>query len=603
MSFDFSKVFTYPYNNDLLLRKQKTIKRQLLARDNITYVQTKIAILGGSTVDDVKNILELFLLESGIKPSFYQSEYNKFYEDAVFGNVELDDFSPDIILMFTSSVNIINIPSVNDDYAEVQEKIAAEMLRFSEVWTKLSARYHAVIIQNNFDLPPSTNGLGSLSATLPGGINHFIAALNEKFSAYASIHDNFYIHDLHGMAAKIGLTNWHNPFQYYAYKLAMNYDVIPDVSLGIAKIIRGVFGKTKKCLVLDLDNTLWGGVIGDDGMDGIQIGHETPSAEAYTAWQEYVLKLKERGIILAICSKNDDAIARSGFSHPDSILSVDDFIVFYANWEPKNINIEAIAKEINIGLDSLVFIDDNPAERQIVREHLPEVSVPEVDATDVFSFIRVIEGAGYFEPIVISDDDRRRSAAYQENKARQDLATSTVSYADFLQSLNMVAEIDAFRPVYFDRIAQLTGKTNQFNLTTRRYTRAEVEEMAQDSRYITLFGRLMDKFGDNGLISVVIGEKRAGDLHILLWLMSCRVLKRGMEENMLDALAERAKAVGCQKLIGYYYPTKKNKIVEGLYASFGFSFVGQNETGSVWEMSLDKYVHRGKYIEVKGVPR
>ena len=599
MSLSLSQIFTYPYQNDILLRKQKSIKRQLLARENIGYTPIRIAILGGSTVDDIRNVLELFLLESGIQPTFYQSEYNKFYEDAVFGNAELDAFAPDVIIVFTSSVNIVNLPSITDDKVATAAKIKDEMLRFTEVWDKLTVRFNAVVIQNNFDLPAASS-LGSLSAVLPTGLHRFVTTLNEEFAAYAASHDNFYLHDLNGLSAQIGLANWHNPFQYYAYKFAMNYDVMPEVSLGLAKIVRGIMGKTKKCLVLDLDNTLWGGVIGDDGAEGIQIGHETPAAEAYTAWQEYVLKLKERGIILAVCSKNDEEVAKSGFSHPDSILSVDDFVAFYANWEPKNINIEAIAKEINIGTDSLVFIDDNLAEREIVRQTLPEVAVPEVDAGDVFSFIQAIEGAGYFEPITISEDDRKRNDTYKANKARQELSTSAASYDDFLKSLDMVAEIDSFRPVYFDRIAQLTGKTNQFNLTTRRYTRAEIESMAGDERFVTLYGRLTDKFGDNGLISVVIGEKRGEELHILLWLMSCRVLKRGMEENMLDALAVRAKDKGCAKLIGYYYPTKKNKMVEEMYASFGFAPAGTDGDGAVWEMNLADYVRHGKYIGVKG---
>lgn len=602
MNMNLQEIFTYPYDNCLLLRKQKSIKRQLLARDNVTYAPTKVAILGGSTVDDIKNILELFLLESGIKPTFYQSEYNNYYEDAVFGNAELDAFAPEIIIIFTSVVNIVNLPTINDSETVVQEKIQAEVNRFLKIWDSLEKRYNAVIIQNNFDLP-AANSLGSLAVTIPMGINRFISCLNERFSDYAEKHKSFYLHDLHGLSARVGLSAWHNPFQYFAYKFAVNYDVMPEVALGLSKIIRGIMGKMKKCLVLDLDNTLWGGVIGDDGVEGIQIGHETPAAEAYTFFQEYVLKLKERGIILAVCSKNDEDIARSGFKHPDSVLKVDDFVSFHANWEPKNINIEVIAKEINIGLDSLVFIDDNPAERQIVRDSLPEVAVPEVDGVDVFSFIRAIEGAGYFEPISISDDDRKRNDTYRENKARQELATSAASYDDFLNSLSMRAEIDVFQPIYYDRIAQLTGKTNQFNLTTRRYTRAEIEHMAQDCSYITLYGRLADKFGDNGLISVVIGEKRDNNLHILLWIMSCRVLKRGMEDVMLDALVEKAQEVGCKKIVGYYYPTKKNKMVEDMYPQFGFVSAGNDNDGTIWELELEGFHKRGKYIDVRGVAK
>ena len=596
MSINLNCVFTYPYDKDLLMRKQKSIRRELLARPDVDYIDKRIAVLCGSTVEDIKNILELFLLDAGIRPQFYQSEYNKFYEDAVFGNAELDEFQPDIIIVFTSMVNIIERPALGDGYDEVKEKLHMEMGRFTRIWEELTKRFPAaVIIQNNMDLSYET-GLGSLDAAEHYGLTRFIESLNRDFADYAVSHENFFLHDLHGLAARIGLLKWHDRFQYYAYKLAMSYDVIPEVSLGLAKIIKGLLGKNKKCLVLDLDNTLWGGIIGDDGMEHIEIGHETPTAEAYTAFQEYVLKLKERGVILAVCSKNEEDIAKSGFNHPDSVLHVEDFVSFHANWKPKNINLRIIAEEINIGTDSLVFIDDNPAERQLVRDTMPEVAVPEVDPVDVFSYIRAIEGAGFFEPVTISEDDRKRNESYRGNIQRRSLEESMQTYDDFLQSLEMEAEIDDFRSVYYDRIAQLTNKSNQFNLTTRRYTRADIEQMANDQHYITLYGRLRDKFGDNGLISVVIGEKIDDSLHIRLWLMSCRVLKRGMEQMMLDALAARAAADGCKELIGYYYKTAKNKMVSDLYAVFGFEKIMQSGDDTVWRLDLAGYEKQGKYI-------
>ena len=596
MSINLNRVFTYPYDKDLLMRKQKSIRRELLARPDVDYIDKRIAVLCGSTVDDIKNILELFLLDVGIRPRFYQSEYNKFYEDAVFGNAELDEFQPDIIIVFTSMVNIIERPALGDGYDEVKEKLRMEMGRFTRIWEELTKRFPAaVIIQNNMDLSYET-GLGSLDAAEHYGLTRFIESLNRDFADYAVSHENFFLHDLHGLAARIGLLKWHDRFQYYAYKLAMSYDVIPEVSLGLAKIIKGLLGKNKKCLVLDLDNTLWGGIIGDDGMEHIEVGHETPTAEAYTAFQEYVLKLKERGVILAVCSKNEEDIAKSGFNHPDSVLHVEDFVSFHANWKPKNINLRIIAEEINIGTDSLVFIDDNPAERQLVRDTMPEVAVPEVDPVDVFSYIRAIEGAGFFEPVTISEDDRKRNESYRGNIQRRSLEESMQTYDDFLQSLEMEAEIDDFRSVYYDRIAQLTNKSNQFNLTTRRYTRADIEQMANDQHYITLYGRLRDKFGDNGLISVVIGEKIDDSLHIRLWLMSCRVLKRGMEQMMLDALAARAAADGCKELIGYYYKTAKNKMVSDLYAVFGFEKIMQSGDDTVWRLDLAGYEKQGKYI-------
>ena len=597
MTVDLTKIFTYPCDDEFFLRKQKSLRRELLARENFSYVEKKIAILGGSTVDDIKNILEIFLLHAGIKPTFYQSEYNKFYEDAVFGNAELDNFQPDVIIIFTSFVNLNNLPDITDNADSVQEKLIAEYNRYLQIWESLTKKFSAVIIQNNFDLPFSA-ALGNFDAAATYGTIPFVEELNRLFANYAQSHGNFFIHDLHGLSARIGLEKWHNRFQYHAYKFAMNYEVMPKVALNLSKIIRAVFGKNKKCLVLDLDNTLWGGVIGDDGLENLQIGHETPAAEAFTEFQKYVLNLKRRGVILAVCSKNDEDVAKSGFTHPDSVLKFEDFAAFYANWQPKNENIAAIAAELNIGIDSLVFIDDNPAERQIVRDTLPEVAVPEVDAADIFSYIRAIEGAGYFEPLTISDDDLKRNDTYRENKQRQNLAASVSNYDDFLISLNMHAEIASFKPIYFDRIAQLTNKTNQFNLTTRRFTRAEIEQIAADSRYITLYGRLEDKFGDNGLISVIIGEKRNDEVHVNLWLMSCRVLKRGMEFAMLDELVKRCG--DCKKIIGYYFPTKKNKMVENLYSDFGFTLIEKNSSGTTWEMPIENYVPKNKFIKVGG---
>ena len=594
MAVDLAKIFTYPYDNDLLMRKQKSIRRALLARESVSYTKKRVAILGGSTTDDIKNILELFLLEAGICPTFYQSEYNRYYEDAVFGAPELEDFQPEIIIIYTGAVNIINRPQLNDTLDTVNEKVQAEIARYRTIHEKL-ARFNAVIVQNNFERPPYDN-LGSLSASAPYGMARFINLLNEELAREAADFPNVYLHDLNSLAARVG-AKWHNLSQYYAYKLAQDYDFIPAAALGIAKIIRAILGKGKKCLVLDLDNTLWGGVIGDDGIDGIAIGHETPLAESFTAWQTYVKSLKERGVILAVCSKNDDEVARSGFNHPDSVLKADDFIAFYANWQPKNINIQAIARDINIGTDSLVFIDDNPAEREIVRQNLPEVAVPEVVASDIASYIQAIEGAGYFEPAAISADDLKRSATYQENKARAELLSSAEDYDTYLASLAMHAEIDSFVPVYYDRIAQLTNKSNQFNLTTIRYTRADIERMATDDKYITLYGRLEDKFGDNGLVSVVIGQKIGDSVEILLWLMSCRVLKRGMENAMLDALVERAKAAGARRLLGKYIPTKKNKMVAELFDDFGFTRLSEDESGvRDYVLILGSYTNQGRFI-------
>ena len=593
---NLGEIFNYPYDNDFILRKRKTLRRELLARENVKYLEKRIAILGGSTTSEIKNLLEIFLLQAGIRPTFYESDYNKFYEDAVFSNKALDEFNPEIIIIFTSTSNILNLPNLTDTESDVQKKFEDELERFQNMWENLSSRFSAVIIQNNFEMS-WYNALGNYDAVANCGTSRFITALNSAFARYADKHKNFYIHDINRLSAQIGLNKWHNRLEYCAYKFAMSLDVMPDVAINLANIIKAIFGFSKKCLILDLDNTLWGGIIAEVGVENLQLGHETPEAEMFTEFQNYVLNLKRRGIILAVCSKNDFDTAKSGFNHPDSILKISDFAAFYANMKPKTENIFDIARDLNIGLDSLVFIDDSNFERQLVRDTLPEVSVPEVEAGNCYSYIRAIEKAGYFETVTISDDDLKRNENYLAESKRRTLALTANNYEDYLKSLEMEAEIAPFKEVYLDRIAQLTNKTNQFNLTTRRYTRAEIQNFAADSNYITLYCRLKDKLGDNGLISAVIAQIKNDELDILLWLMSCRVLNRGVEKILMDSLVECAEKIGVKKIRGFYFKTAKNKLVETFFDSFGFEKISDTGEDKIYILDVADYVPHGKFIK------
>lgn len=587
----------FPFDNDIVMRKQKSLKRTLLEQK--FNFEKRIAILSGYTTTDIKNILELFLLAVDIKPVFYESEYNKYYEESVFANQKLINFRPEIIVVQTSFLNLMYLPEIGDPEEAIENKLTNEFTRYEVVWKNLSEKYHCVIVQNNFELP-YIRSLGNLDCSNAIGHTNYVMRLNQKIAEYAQSHRQFYVHDIFSLSAQIGLDQWYDRSFYYAYKFAFSYDVIPKVAYNLSNVVKSILGISKKCLILDLDNTLWGGVIGDDGLNGIEIGKETPQAEAFTEFQQYVLRLKKRGIILAVCSKNDMENAKMGFTHPDSILSVADFAVFKANWQPKHLNIVEIAQELNIGLDSMVFIDDNPVERQIVKENLPEVVVPEVDANDVSSYMRIIDRAGYFEAAVISDEDLIRNRAYEENAKRKQVEKVFVSYDEFLKSLEMEAEIKPFVPIYFERITQLTNKSNQFNLTTKRYTLAEIGQIANNSRYITLYGRLKDKFGDNGLVSVIIGEIKDEELHIDLWLMSCRVLKRGMENAMFDCLMLATQNRNIKKIIGYYYQTEKNRMVSDLYKNFGFKLSKENKGNTVWEYECqNKKEWLDCFIEIK----
>ncbi len=588
------KELEYPFDSDLLIRKKKSFKKQLL-EENSSLIDKKIAILGGSTTSTVKQMIELFLLNYGISPSFYESEYNKYYEDAVFDNPKLEEFDPDVIYVFTTYRNITSFPLLNEDADLLLED---EYKKFETIWESLKKRYNCPIIQNNFELP-LYRLLGNKDASDAHGKVNYIGRLNEKFYGYAQKNENFYICDINYISADYGLSKWHNEFYYHMYKYALDINAIPYVAFNVANIIKSLFGKNKKGFVLDLDNTLWGGVIGDDGVDGIQLGPEEPVGQGYSEFQRYLKEHKQLGVILNIDSKNDYENAIAGLNHPDSELNENDFIEIKANWEPKDRNFDDIAKEINLLPESLVFIDDNPAERHIVTEQLKGVSAPEIGSIE--NYIKIIDRNGFFEVTNISKDDLKRNEMYKQNAERAKAEASFADYKDYLLSLDMKGVIKSFEPVYYDRIAQLSNKSNQFNLTTHRYTVNDIESIAEDDNYIALYGKLIDRFGDNGLVSVVIGHVGNDVCDIDLWIMSCRVLKRDLEFAMMDELTRRCKEKGISKIIGHYYPTAKNSMVKDFYALQGFEKIEEDEEGNTkWLFEIkDDYKNKNEVIEVE----
>jgi FkbH-like protein len=591
---EYLQALGHPLDTKVILKKKHAIKKELLQNTNL--LSKNIAILGGSTTFEIKNILELFLLDIGIRPIFYESDYNKFYEDAVFENQELEKFSPDVIYVHTTNVNIISYPSYSDGIEEVEKLLQREIKKYNSIWDGLS-KHNCSIVQNNFELL-EYRILGNLDFYDHRGRVNYIHRLNTLFANAANSRLALYINDINYLSSSLGLSNWYDKNIWYAYKYALSYEAIPHLAKSLASVISSLFGFSKKCLVLDLDNTCWGGVIGDDGLNGIHIGTETAVSEAYTDFQKYALYLKQRGIALAVCSKNDIQNAKEGFSHPDSILKFEDFVAFEANWDVKHANLSKIAKTLNLGMDSFVFVDDNPAERQIVASNLPKVSVPDV-GSDVVGFSEYLDKNYYFETVSLLDDDLRRNDFYKNNSQRLEEEQSFDNYGDYLLSLDMRAEIKEFLPIYHDRISQLINKTNQFNLTTKRYTLSEVETVSASDEHIGLYGRLIDRFGDNGLISVVSSSIKDKECHIDLWLMSCRVLKRDMEFAMLDELVNRCWYRGAKKIFGYYYPTAKNAMVADMYANLGFDMISKDDNGnSLWLLAIDGYCQKNKHIKV-----
>jgi FkbH-like protein len=584
------------YTVDELFRKRLGLRRQLSAVEGLQPL--RIAVLGGTTTNEVVDLMELFLLESGFKPVFHQSEYGRFYEDAVQDPADLIAFKPDIVYLHTSCLNVQSVPPVNCSEEEFEGYVEAEARRYRQIWKSIEQNVSAQIIQNNFETPPYAI-LGNFDAVSSGGTVRYFMALNMEFARAAAADPRLLLQDIHSLSARMGTEQWFDWDRYFSYKILTTTEANVAIARSLTSLVRAVYGKSRKVLVLDLDNTLWGGVIGDDGVDRIQIGRETPVAEAYTAFQEYCLSLQRRGVLLAVCSKNDEDVAKSGFEHPSSVLKLEHISCFKANWEPKHENILAIAKELNLGTDSFVFVDDNPAERAIVAAQIGGIAVPEVGA-EVSRYAAILEAGRYFEPISMSKEDLSRTALYEANAARASSEAQFANYGEYLDSLEMQAEIAEFKPVYLERITQLTNKTNQFNLTTRRYTQADIETIAADPNYIGIYGRLLDRFGDNGLVSILLGRREGDELELDLWLMSCRVLKRDMEQAMLDVLVERARAANIRTLKGFYLPTKKNGMVANHYEKLGFTPVSlDSETNaSAWSLDVPSYAARNRHIRI-----
>jgi len=553
--------------------------------------------MGGSTTNELVSLIEIFLLHANIQPIFYQSEYAQYFEESIFDNPKLKEFKPDVIYIYTTSVNIKGFPRISDTSPMIEEKLRFETESYCRIWDSLEKEYQCPIIQNNFDYPIN-RPLGNLDCCLEIGKTNFLLNLNLFFAKASRERRNLFISDINYLSSFVGLREWFDKNLWYSYKYAISYTGLVHLAKNISIILKSIFGKSKKCLVLDLDNTCWGGVIGDDGIDNIQIGNETAVGQAHQALQKYIIELKERGVVLAVCSKNDDNMARTGFSHPDSVLKISDFASFKANWKPKHENLVDICNEIKILPDALVFIDDNPMERDLVSQHLEEVGVPDI-GHDIANFVEFIDREGYFEPVQLSHDDMKRSEYYQGNSQRNNYQAEFSDYNEYLVSLQMESEIATFSPLYAERIAQLTNKTNQFNLTTKRFTLDEIKRMMSlNSEYICLYGKLRDKFGDNGLISVVIGRiEKQNELHLDLWLMSCRVIKRGMEFAMLDALMKLVANRNIDTVYGYYIESPNNTMVKNLYRDFGFTCIEKNDSASKWIFEGD-YKNKNKIIKV-----
>ena len=563
----------------------------------ITGKPIRLALLGSATMAHLHAAIRVGGLRRGLWIDTYENEYGQYMQELSDPGSGLHEFAPTTILLALDAHHLAAGITAGMDAADADAALADVTDRLREAWSLGRGALRCPVIQQTaLALHPPV--LGSNEHRLAGSRARFIARLNETLRGMAE-QEGVDLLALDDHAAHDGIAAWHDPGLWHRAKQEITPLAAPMYGDLLARLLAARQGRSAKCLVLDLDNTLWGGVIGDDGMDGVVIGQGSPLGEAYVAFQDYCRELSRRGVILAVCSKNDEVNVLEPFdNHPEMVLKRADIACFVANWSDKAANIRQIAHELNIGLDSLVFVDDNPFERNLVRRELPMVAVPEV-GDDPTSYAGTIADAGYFEALSVTEEDRERTTQYQGNRARDALKSTATDLDSYLRGLEMRLIWRRFDRMGLQRIVQLINKSNQFNLTTRRYTDEDVVAVMDDPDAFGLQLRLTDRFGDNGIIAIVIGRLREHDAEIDTWLMSCRVLGRQVEPTTLNLIAEQARHLGARRLLGEYIPTKKNAMVKDHYARLGFTVAETTQQGgSRAVLDLAAFVPAHTFIHV-----
>lgn len=563
---------------------------------HLTTRPVRLAVLGSSTTSHLLPGLRVAALRRGIWLTSYEADYGQYHQELEAPSEELRAFAPDVVLLALDAHHLAQGAASLHDIASADEAAAKGATRLHMLWRAAQDRFGCRVLQQTA-LPIFQPLFGNNEHRMPGSRHRYIARLNAEIRKRAETAGVDLIAVDDG-TVRYGIEAWHNPMLWHRAKQEVSPSMAPIYGEYVARVLAARQGLTAKCLVFDLDNTLWGGVVGDDGVEGIVIGNGDAEGEAFLSVQHYGLAQARRGVILAVCSKNDEANALEPFErHPEMAIKRSDVACFVANWDDKAANIREIARRLNIGLDSLVFVDDNPFERNLVRSTLPMVAVPEVPE-DPALVPQCLADAGYFEGVALTADDLQRTEQYRQNAEREAAAADATDVEGYLRGLDMTLEWGRFDATNLPRIVQLINKTNQFNLTTKRYTEDEVRALMADDNSVGLHFRLKDRFGDNGLIAVVIGKKlggTTGDLVIDTWLMSCRVLKRRVEEATLDVLAAEAKRMGARFLIGEYQPTAKNGMVRDHYKILGFDPDGSGD-GEAARWSLDLHArHRPEF--------
>jgi len=575
-----------------LSQLKKIIKEEI--KSNLLIV--KVALVGDSATQLLCTAIRGIGVLRGYNIDLFEAEYNQVERQFMDPTSDLYQFDADYIVVFQSTHKLGERHSSLT--AEQQANLAEERLQFVADICSNPALASKKIIYFNYPEIDDTI-FGCYANKVESSFTYQVRKLNYELMRLSQQFQNLFICDIAGLQNKLGRDHMFAANVYTSTEMVLSIDALPYVASRVMDIVCAIKGQFKKCLILDLDNTVWGGVIGDDGLEGIQLGHGLGIGKAFTEFQMWVKKLKQRGIIICVASKNNEETAKEPFEkHPDMVLKLDDIAVFQANWETKVDNIRTIQQILNIGFDSMVFLDDNPFERNMVRENIPAITVPELPE-DPAEYLEYLYSLNLFETASYSNLDKDRTKQYQVEAQRVSLSKTFTNEADFLKSLNMVSVVSGFTKFNTPRVAQLSQRSNQFNLRTVRYTDADIEALANDPSVLDLSFTLEDKFGDNGLIAVVIMKPQDKEtLFVDTWFMSCRVLKRGMENFTLNTMVEKAKAAGYKHIIGEYLPTPKNKMVEQHYSGLGFTTIEGTSTAQ-FVLDIEAYQPRECYIVKK----
>lgn len=553
----------------------------------------KVALLGDCATQHLCIAIRGICVEKKMNVEIWEADYNQIFAQIFDDQSDLYSYNPSVVILYISSEKLLEKYQKLEN-TEKYEFASRTMDNILSYWDKLVKLQNVKIIQLQFvDLDDKV--YGNYASKQENSFIYNIRKLQCMLMENACKYHDVYIMDLNSIQSILGRNILFDEKLYYLAKMPISIEALPIVAERIVDILEALQGKIKKCVICDLDNTLWGGIIAEDGVRGIQIG-ELGTGRAFTDLQRWLKALKERGILLAVCSKNDEVIARKAFKeNPYMVLRIDDFAVFVANWEDKASNIKNIQSILNIGFDSMVFLDDSSFERNLIRTLIPEVAVPDLPE-DPALYLKYLRELNLFETVSVSGEDAKRTKQYQEEAQRRKIQKTFLSYQDYLENLEMLATVREFDELHAPRIAQLTQRSNQFNLRTTRYTEAEIIDLIYDDDFITRYYELEDRFGEHGLIGIAILEKRDVDtLFIETFLMSCRVLKRGMEEFIINNIIHLAKGNGFRRIYGEYIPTKKNGMVKELFANMGFEQCDLNK----WVVDVVKFKDNNTKIKEK----